>query len=304
MKREYLCVLILLALTAGCGSDVDNSQADNESTEQTDGQTDSDTGNTDGDTDSDTGGQAGDSGDNDGSSDTDNNTIEPPDFPPFDGTIFIDPDIVNADDPGAFQSISSAGTAQRQMYDRRVGWITISPYLFQANYDDGLSIEVQVNPEFSETEAAAEAERYAALFGQLPTLLRRDVETSWIHKGVHPWGGGNRNLLIHTGQGQLYINDGIAEETLIHEASHTSLDEYHSASPAWLQAQADDPTFISTYARDNPDREDIAESFLPYVALRYRRDRISDELAATIEATIPNRIQYFDSIVQDMYPLE
>ena len=91
---------------------------------------------------------------------------------------------------------------------------------------------------------------------------------------------------------------------MIHEASHISLDADYAAAPGWQEAQQNDPTFISTYARDNPTREDIAESFLPYVALRYRRDRISDDLTATFEATMPNRIQFFDSIVRDMYPLE
>ncbi len=234
----------------------------------------------------------------------DNSQVEVPDSPPYGGTIFLDPDIITATDPSTFQNISFQGTAERLMYDRRAGWITTSPYLFQANYDDDLSIEIQVNPEFAEAGAAAEAERYAWLIGQLPTLLRKDVDTSWIHRGVDPWGGGNRNLLIHTGQAALYLEDGIAEETLIHEASHTSLDADYAAAPAWLDAQLADPTFISTYARDNPGREDIAESFLPYVALRYRRDRISDELAAIFEVTMPNRIQFFDSIVRDMYPLE
>lgn len=227
-----------------------------------------------------------------------------PDSPPFTGTIFLDPDIVTTDDPSAFQSMSAQGTGERQMYDRREGWIITTPYLFQASYDDGLTIEIQVNPEFTESEAAAEAERYAWMFGQLPTLLRKDVDTSWIHKGVNPWGGGNRNLLVHTGQGELYIADGIAEETLIHEGSHTSLDADYATSPGWLDAQLADPTYISTYAQDFPEREDIAESFLPYVALRYRRDRISDDLAELFEVTIPNRIQFFDSVVRDMYPLE
>ena len=34
--------------------------------------------------------------------------------------------------------------------------------------------------------------------------------------------------------------------------------------------------FISEYARDHPDREDIAESFLPYLAVRYRPERLTD----------------------------
>ena len=38
------------------------------------------------------------------------------------------------------------------------------------------------------------------------------------------------------------------------------MDGPHAASAGWLAAQAADPEFISTYARDNPTREDIAES--------------------------------------------
>ena len=38
----------------------------------------------------------------------------------------------------------------------------------------------------------------------MPTVLRTDVETVWIHKGEEPWGGGNNNLLIHVDQ---YVNN-------------------------------------------------------------------------------------------------
>ena len=78
----------------------------------------------------------------------------------------------------------------------------------------------------------------------------------------------------------------------------------HASAPDWLAAQIADGTFISTYARDFPDREDIAESFLPYLAVRYRSERISQALADTILQTIPNRIAYFDNQSFDMYPIE
>ena len=65
--------------------------------------------------------------------------------PPFSGTIFIDPDIITSDDPTTFVSLSYNGQAQRTMYDRRVAdWITISPYLFPAVFDDNTTIEIQV----------------------------------------------------------------------------------------------------------------------------------------------------------------
>ena len=133
---------------------------------------------------------------------------------------------------------------------------------------------------------------------------REDVETVWIHKGTEPFGGGNNNLLIHIGQADRYLQDGILEETFVHEAAHTSLDATHASAPGWLAAQSADPTFISTYARDFPGREDIAESFLPYLAIRYRLERISPSLANTIVQTMPNRIAYFDNQSFDMHPIE
>jgi hypothetical protein len=216
--------------------------------------------------------------------------------PPFWGTIFIDPNIVTASDPSAFKSISYKGQASRQMYDKRSSWVNLQAFLFEAKFEDGSIIEMQVNPEFKDKSLAeAEAKKYAWLIGQLPVVLRKDIQTSWIHKGINPYGGGNNNILIHTGQTTEYEKDGILEETLIHEASHTSLDSYHANNYAWLDAQSKDNNFISNYARDNPLREDIAESFLTYIAAIHLSDRISSELKLQILSTIPNRIEYFEN---------
>ena len=225
--------------------------------------------------------------------------------PPFFGTIFIDPDIITPSDPTAFLDATYTGRGQRLMYDRRTNsWVWNNAYLFEATYDDGLNAEIQVNPEFGSPAAAeTEALKYGEVVGRLPTSLRTRVETFWIHKGVNPFGGGNNNLLIHTGQGELYEASGILEETFVHEAAHTSLDPVHANASQWLAAQNADPDFISTYAQSYPGREDIAESFLPYLALRYRPERITQELAETIQQTIPHRIDYFDAMAFDAYPI-
>ena len=225
--------------------------------------------------------------------------------PPYSGTIFIDPDIITSADPTTFVSTTYAGQGSRTMYDRRVNnWITVNAYLFNATFNDGRTAEIQVNPEFANITAAAfEANKYGPVIGRLPTSLRTQLQTVWIHLGVQPFGGGNNNLLIHTGQGDLYAADGILEETLVHEASHTSLDGPHAAASGWLAAQAADPEFISTYARDNPTREDIAESFLTWLAVRHRANRITAAMASTITGAIPNRLAYFDARNFDMYPI-
>ncbi len=225
--------------------------------------------------------------------------------PPFSGTIFVVPNIIVETDPTALESIEPAGQGMRRMFDRRVnGRVEVEAFLFDARFDDGLRSEVQVNPEFGDVETAfAVAEKYATALGRIPTELRRDVRTITIHQGVRPFGGGGNNVLIHTGQGDRYIASGILEETLIHEAAHTSLDRTHARSEGWLAAQEADGRFISTYARSHPFREDIAESYLLHFALRYRRDRIPDSLANTIEETIPHRLKYFDEQNFAMHPI-
>ena len=215
--------------------------------------------------------------------------------PPFSGTAFLDEDIITADDPTFFQAIQYVDTQNRLVFDRRQnGWLNQEVYLFSASFSDGLLSEVRVNPEFGSIEQAKnEAVIYSTALGRLPTFLRKDMASVTIHDGVNPFGGGNNNVLIHTGQAKQYA--GFLEEVLMHEAAHTSLDATHSTAADWLQAQEDDDAFISDWARDFPAREDIAESFLPWFAVRHRIDRIDQSVVDVIQSTIPNRLDYFDN---------
>lgn len=225
--------------------------------------------------------------------------------PPFSGTIFIDPDIMTADDPSTLVVAVYQGQEMRTMYDRRFNdWVERNAFIVDTAFSDGLVVEVQVNPEFgSADEARTEAIRWAEEVGRLPRALRAEVKTMWIHRGTQPFGGGNQNILIHTGQADQYIAQGILLETLVHEASHTSLDPLYANHIDWLAAQQADPEFISTYAQDYPNREDMAESFLTWLAVRHRADRIPASMKLTIENSIPHRLAFFDQLDLDLSPL-
>lgn len=60
------------------------------------------------------------------------------------------------------------------------------------------------------------------------------------------------------------------------------VDPTHASAAGWVSAQQADPVFISAYARDHLTREDLAETMVPYIAVRYRADRITEGLADTI----------------------
>ena len=81
-----------------------------------------------------------------------------------------------------------------------------------------------------------------------------------------------------------------------------SLEDAHEDTAGWLEAQRDDGAFISEYARDYPQREDLAESFGPWFALRYLPDRLTADERWAIATTMPNRLAYFDEQGFDMSP--
>ena len=228
--------------------------------------------------------------------------LRPPALGP---TAFIDPDVLTDSDPTTLDGLASAGQASRTMYDGRVeGSVTVDAHVFEASFDDGLAAEVQVNPEFSSEVAAAHAEKYARALGRLPTALRAGIETVWIHDGVEPFEGRGAAMLIHVGQADLHEEDGFLEEALVPEAARVSLQAAHGSSAGWREAQELDNGFISQIAEDNPDTEDIAQSFLPYLAVLHKQDRITAFLAGTIVNAIPARLTYFDAQGFDMHPLE
>ena len=216
--------------------------------------------------------------------------------PPFQGTVFITPRLIGPSDPTSFRSVTFAGRGDREFWkDDR--WTTINVYLFDVRYGASLRLEFQVHPEIGPQEAArAEVDTYAPAVGRLPAVLLSRAREVEISGGSKLFGGNTENGTFHvfTEQGKEYIRNGFLEEVFIHEGAHVSLDIAHANAAGWRAAQRADGAFISEYARDNPLLEDVAESFLPWFAVRHRPERLSAGQRAVIETTIPVRLEYFD----------
>ena len=225
--------------------------------------------------------------------------------PPYRGTAYMTPRMIEASDPTSLLSVTYAGRADRTVFDRRVGsFETVSVFRFEAEYANRV-VDFEVNPEFGSPDAArVEVDRYAAPLGRLPAELLSRLRDFEIHGGDESAGGNSaiRHILIHTLAGQRYLRGGFLEEVLIHEGVHAGLDDAHRDSRGWREAQQDDGVFISDYARDYPQREDLAESFGPWFALRYVPDRLTAEERWAIATTMPNRLAYFDEQGFDMSP--
>jgi len=168
-------------------------------------------------------------------------------------------------------------------------------------------VEWQFNPEFGSREAARdEIDVFAPPIGRLPATLLSNLQEVEVNAGEGAFGGNayNGSLLIHTeDEGTRYaVREGFLEEVFLHEGAHVSLDVEHHDSPGWRAAQEADGVSISEYGRDFPDREDVAESILPYFAVRYRPQRLTASVRWLMMMTIPNRLAYFDEQELDMSP--
>lgn len=227
--------------------------------------------------------------------------------PPFAGTVWVTPDILGPDDPSSLGSVTYAGRGMREIFDRRANaWITVNAYLFDVRFGERTA-EWQFNPEFGSEEAArAEIDVFAPAIGRLPAALLSNLQEVEVNAGEGAFGGNSYNgsILIHTEDSgtRLAVREGFLEEVLMHEAAHASLDRDHGDAPGWRAAQQGDGVAISDYARDFPDREDVAESILPYFAIRYKPERLTAAERWHMTMTTPNRWDYFDGRNLDMSP--
>jgi hypothetical protein len=91
-------------------------------------------------------------------------------------------------------------------------------------------------------------------------------------------------------------------EVFIHEATHTSIDGVHAAAPNWVAAQAADGIAISPYAQSYPTCEDLAETIGPYLAVRFRADRLAPGVLEKLEQALRNRLKCLDCLGVTMTP--
>ena len=228
-------------------------------------------------------------------------------YPPFWGTAWVTPDILGPADPTSLRGVTYTGRGTREIFDRRIDdWVSVNAYLFDVQFGER-TVEWQFNPEFGSAEAArAEIDVFAPALGRLPSALLAQVRQVDVNAGDGRFGGNfyDGSILIHTEgeDAKFAVDGGFLEEVFIHEAAHVSLDPKHSRAPGWLAAQRADRVFISEYARDFPHREDVAETILPYFAVRYKPERLTASLRWLMTITTPHRLTYFDEQGLDMSP--
>jgi len=231
--------------------------------------------------------------------------------PPFGGTMWDLPDLITSSDYTIYSTSSYQGIETRLFYDKSIpDFINYPAHIYKINFGDGLSVDFEIYTEFTLEEAGNIEQKYAPLIGQLGKDLRRNIKSFEFLKGEEVASAQRSddlnyaNITLHTG----WLNNVVqtrpdgdkTEELLIHESAHLSIDPYIYGQQGWTDAVNLDGNYLSTYAKDNPDSEDIAETFQAYIAVKYFPDRISNSLRDTILSVCLNRFKYFDTLNLDL----
>ena len=231
--------------------------------------------------------------------------------PPFAGTLWELPDLISSSDYTVYSTSIYEGIETRLFYDNAIpDFINYPAHIFKVNFGDGLSVDFEIYSEFSEQEAISIEQKYAPIVGQLGKELRKDIKSIEFLKGdgVASAQRSNdlsyANITFHID----WLNNTVetrpdgdkTEELLIHESTHLSIDPYVYNQQGWIDAVNLDNNYISTYAKENPDTEDVAENFQAYITVKYFPERISNSLRDTILSVSLNRFKYFDSLNFDL----
>lgn len=227
----------------------------------------------------------------------------------FDNLVYLNPNIIGPKDVSVLDSITFDGWSIQEVYDRRLSNYTNTEVaIFKVFWKQSGDMEVHVLKELidhSNQDSALNdyVQPYAYMVGQLPSFLLKGIHRIVLLGGDEICSAADGSIYIHpayTGNSKT----AFVEEVLIHEGGHASLDNVILASDEWKNAQQKDSLYISKYAKDNLETEDLAESILAWLSIRYRSERVSTEDSLIIASTIPNRLKLLDSYNFEVYPFD
>ncbi|MEM1065569.1 MAG: hypothetical protein AAF771_11675 [Pseudomonadota bacterium] len=216
--------------------------------------------------------------------------------------VSTDIDFINADDPHVFECIEYNGRDRREMPDKRRDELFANDaFVFTARFADGTRVGLWAHPDFRSPETAlATAEKITRPLGKLPTFMRRNLSHVVLHVGDETAFAEDlgRFFVMYSENIDDRVRTRDIEETVFHEAVHATLDEPHARSGIWQRAQAEDDAFVTQYAADFPQREDLAESAIFAFAMHYHPGRLPRAVERNVRATMPERLGFFDKLFE------
>lgn len=217
-----------------------------------------------------------------------------------------DLDFIHDDDPAAAFCLRFSGLTRAEMPDKRHDELFADDVrVFAATYSDGATVELWVHPSIAtEDEAKTLVTPVAEAIAKLPAEMRGLLNHVVIHDGDETAFSEDvgRFFVLYSDNIRARLSTHDLQETVFHESVHATLDVPHADSDGWRAAQAADGGFLTTYAADNPDGEDMAESALFAWAMIQHPGRLPPEIESGVSALIPNRLAFFENLFAD-WPL-
>ncbi|RVT85494.1 hypothetical protein DXV76_06965 [Rhodobacteraceae bacterium CCMM004] len=213
-----------------------------------------------------------------------------------------DLDFILPDDPGACWSIAEAGGGRTEMYDPRRDTLYVDDAIhFEVTY---LDHEMRINVHPGVSDPASRAREVAASVSRLPAPMRMPVRYVNVLDGDGAaWEEGLGGFFtLYDGLIARRLVDRDLDETVFHEAAHVALDPVLSNDPDWRANQAADGAFVTQYAADHPDKEDIAESALFAWTMQYHPGRLPAEVETAVRQVMPNRLEYLGNMMEGFDP--
>ena len=211
-------------------------------------------------------------------------------------------DFITEDDTDAFSTMEYLGQEDKEMPDSTTDILfDTDTYIFKVNFSNGNDTEVWAHSSFGNQQAAQEyAEKLTSRLGKLPAFMRDELSHVVLHNGdAGAFAESEANFFVVYSQNiDVRISNNDLEETVFHETVHATLDADYLQSNVWLQAQQNDPTFITQYAMDNSNKEDMAESALFVYTMIKHPGRLDSDIETWVQTNIPNRFTFIESIFE------
>jgi hypothetical protein len=225
--------------------------------------------------------------------------------PPYGGTVYIDKDWLTPSDPSIYIGKSYVGVETFEWFDlRNEQWTDSSAYSYELSYEFGIKITASIHTDNDQSQIDNYLDEWGYMLGQAPARLLQGLGEFQVVPAKVGDDGIRANGYTDPTHIVLYTNDpiqnlekeqsgGWVREAIIHELGHATFGPAEE-SAEWLEAQATDPCFISDYARDNPNGEDVSESVMPYLMLRLVPERVSESDKTSINQCIQARSEVLD----------
>lgn len=214
--------------------------------------------------------------------------------------VSTDIDFIRKGDPNAYKSMEFLGRKKKEMPDSRSEiLIDKEAFVFKLTFSDKSTVEVWAHSSFkSHEKAKKQVVKLHGPLGKLPGFMRKKIKHVVVHKGneVAFAENGDQFFVLYSQNMDTRINNNDLEETVFHESVHATLEDKYKNDKTWLNAQKNDKAFITEYAQENPEKEDLPETAIFAYTYKKHPNRLNKKTKDWMKKNIKERLAFFDTV--------